>query len=381
MFVPLLLVALAGTVLAAWGAPVAPPPPASEWRTLGPVPELVPAPELAPPPGPPSARDPEREPALALPPDSPQAPDPPPAPDLRPPPAEAAGPAATSPVGTPAPEPGEGPAGRIPLAAAPPRLAAFAGLSTWVDLYDTGMTPEEQVAVAAAGGVEAMFVQSARFNSPSHLHDAARLGRLVESAHDAGMRVMVWYIPDFADLQRDYRRAQHAMAFVTPRGDRPDAFGLDIETEHVADTAERSRRLLALSGALRTWVGPDYPMAAIVLPPLQLDLRPSWWPDFPYAELTASFDVFVPMSYSSFRGLDAGTTYDWNARNVAELRVRAGDADLPVHLAGGLAADLDEVGAFVAAAGDSAVLGAGLYDLQTTPARTWAALRPLRAGP
>lgn len=308
-----------------------------------------------------------------------------PAPPTQPeaaPEAEAPAAAAPEPPAPPAPaELAPGEVERIALVPTEERLAPFAGLSTWVDLYDTGTAPEEQVAVAAAGGVEAMFVQTARFNSPSHLHDAGRLGRLVESAHDAGMRVMVWYIPDFADLQRDYRRAQHAMAFVTPRGDRPDAFGLDIETEHVTDTAERSRRLLALSGALRTWVGPDYPMAAIVLPPLQLDLRPSWWPDFPYAELTASFDVFVPMSYSSFRGLDAGTTYDWNARNVAELRVRAGDADLPVHLAGGLAADLDEVGAFVAAAGDSAVLGAGLYDLQTTPARTWAALRPLRAGP
>ncbi|MDP8969554.1 MAG: hypothetical protein M3N52_03455, partial [Actinomycetota bacterium] len=270
---------------------------------------------------------------------------------------------------------------RVPLVPAGPRLAAFAGLSTWVDLYDSELSPAEQAARAAAGGAEAVYVQTARFNSPSDIHDPGRLGALLEAAHDRGLRVMVWYIPDFVDPVRDLRRSQAAMAFVTPRGDRPDAFGLDIELDDVRDAAERSRRLLALSAALRDWAGPGYPMAAVVLPPLQLDLRPSWWPAFPYAELRAYYDVYVPMSYSSFRGSDAGTTYTWNLRNVLELRRRAGDPNLPVHLAGGIADDLPELDAFVAAARDGAVLGAGLYDLHTTQADAWPTLRALRAGP
>lgn len=266
----------------------------------------------------------------------------------------------------------------VPLVSSAPRLAAFAGLSTWVDLYDTGLSPQRQVELAAAGGVQTVFVQTARFNSPADIHDPARLAALIDAAHDRGLRVMTWYIPDFVDLSRDYRRSQAAMAFVTPRGDRPDAFGLDIETEHVEDAGARTEALLALSQALRHWVGPDYPMAAIVLPPLQLDLRPSWWPDFPYAQLRAHYDVFIPMSYSSLRGRDAETTYRWNLGNVLELRRRAGDENLAVHLAGGIADGLDELEAFLAAARDAALLGGGLYDLHTTRPEAWHHLRALR---
>jgi len=259
-------------------------------------------------------------------------------------------------------------------------LQAFAGLSTWVDVEDA-LEPEQQALIAAEAGVQTIFAQSSRWRSPRDVHAAGRLGRLIEAAHDRGVRVVVWYVPDFVDLPRDYLRSQKAMAFVTPRGDRPDGFGLDIEVEELTDTAERSTRLLELSEALRTWAGPDYPMAAIVLPPLQLDLRPSWWPDFPFEQLRASFDVFIPMSYSSFRGTDADTTYDWNRRNVTQLRRRAGDLGLAVHLAGGIADNLPEVEAFVRAAEQTEVMGAGLYDLETTPANAWATLARLRVQP
>lgn len=257
------------------------------------------------------------------------------------------------------------------------KLAPFRGLSTWVDLYDVDLTPTQQVEVAAAGGVDTVFVQTARFNSDHDIHDHLRLSELIEAAHDRGMRVMVWYIPDFVDLQRDLRRAQAAMAMVTPRGDRPDAFGLDIEVDDHVDVPDRTARLLQLSAALREWVGPEYPMAAIVLPPLQLELNTTWWPDFPYAELAAHYDVFVPMSYSSFRGTDADTTYGWNLTNVLRLRELTGVPDLPVHLAGGIADNLPEVDAFVAAARDAGAIGAGLYDLHTTAPSAWEALAPL----
>lgn len=268
---------------------------------------------------------------------------------------------------------------RISLADGDARLAAFAGLSTWIDLYDTQAAPADQAALAAASGVQTIFVQSARYSSPADVHDPARLGTLIEAAHDLGLKVVTWYIPDHLDVELDLRRSQAAIDFTSPRGDRADAFGLDIETEHQTDVTERSRQLLELSQRLREAVGSEYPMAAIVLPPLQLDLRPDWWPDFPYAELAASYDVVVPMSYSSFRGTDAATTYNWNLANVTELRARAGDPDLPVHLAGGIADDLPELGAFARAAADGDVLGAGLYDLQTTRADAWPELQALRA--
>lgn len=286
-------------------------------------------------------------------------------------------PAPPAPPSPPALAPGE--VERIPLVGVEPRLATFSGLSTWVDLYDTEISPESQARRAAAGGVQTIFVQTARFNSPADIHDPGRLARLIEAAHDLGLYVMTWYIPDHLNEVTDLRRAQAAIEFTTPRGDRPDAFGLDIEMESLPDIAERNQRLLRLSAALREWAGPDYPMAAIVLPPLQLDLRPSWWPAFPWAELRPYYDVFVPMSYSSFRGTDAGTTYNWNFRNIIETRLRTGDPNLPIHMAGGIADRLPAVDAYVEALRDGKVLGGGLYDLHTTPAQAWPRLRALRA--
>lgn len=293
-----------------------------------------------------------------------------------------AAPVEEGPPDTPAPAPAElapGEVERIPLVGLEPRLAAFTGLSTWVDLYDVEISPEEQAARAAAGGAQAIFVQTARFNSPADIHEPHRLGRLIEAAHDLGLKVMTWYLPDHLVLADDLRRSQAAITFTSPRGDRPDAFGLDIEMEKLPDVAERSRRLLALSAELRAWAGPDYPMAAIVLPPLQLDLRPSWWPAFPWAELRPHFDVFIPMSYSSFRGTDADITYTWNLGNILETRVRTGDPNLPIHMAGGIADRLPHVDAFVAALRDGNVVGGGLYDLHTTRPEAWPRLRALRA--
>lgn len=271
--------------------------------------------------------------------------------------------------------------GPKPLAAPPAPgegLVAFEGLSTWIDTYDTGLSPEEQVRIAAESGVQTIFHQVSRQRTDGSLHDYDRLVTVLEEAHDRGLRVVVWTIPDFVEPARDRARAKAAMAFVTPRGDRPDGFGLDIETTNQDDIALRTTRLLRLSHQLREWAGPDYPMAAVVLPPLQLELNTAWWPDFPYAELAGYYDVMVPMSYSSYRGSDAATTHGWNLGNVVRLRELVGDPDLPVHLAGGIADELPEVGAFVQAARDGFVMGAGLYDLHTTPPEAWPVLAALR---
>lgn len=291
-----------------------------------------------------------------------------PAPDPEPPPSP-----------PPPPPPGPAEVERIPLVAAAPHLAAFSGLSTWVDLHDTEISPESQARRAAAGGAQAVFVQTARFNSPTDIHDPGRLGRLIETAHDLGLQVMTWYIPDHLDHGVDLRRSKAAIEFTTPRGDRADAFGLDIEMHSLPDIAERNRRLLQLSAELREWAGPDYPLAAIVLPPLQLEINTRWWPSFPWAALRPHYDVFVPMSYSTFRGRDAGTTYTWNFHNIIKIRQLTGDPNLPIHMAGGIADELPHVEAFVDALRDGKVLGGGLYDLHTTRPEAWRQLRALRA--
>jgi hypothetical protein len=295
-------------------------------------------------------------------------------------PAPAVGVPAPAPEPTAEPAPAQDP-DRIPLAAVQPGHEAFAGLSTWIDVYDVEWTPQQQVDVAFAAGVDTIFLQSARYASEGDIDDPARYGAVIDAAKAKGMQVMAWYIPDFVDAERDLRRSKAAIAYTSPGGNRVDAFGLDIELDHEPDIAVRNARLLDLSEQLRAWTGPDYPMAAVVLPPLQLDLNGTWWPGFPYAELRPHYDAYIPMSYSSYRGTDAEKTYSWNLENVLETRRRAGDPDLPVHLAGGIADNLPEVAAFVAAARDGNVTGAGLYDLHTTRSSAWPALQALRLTP
>jgi hypothetical protein len=299
----------------------------------------------------------------------------PPAPAAQPVPAPEPAPA----VPAPAPAPAKPAEPRIPLVKADPRLASYAGLSTWIDLWDTSLSPERQVDIAAASGVQTIFVQSARFNSPGDIHDPLRLSVAIDRAKDRGLQVMVWYIPDFLDEAKDLRRSLAAITFTTQHGNRADSFGLDIETEKQRNVGERTARLIRLSQRIRHAAGPDYPLSAIVLPPLQLDMRKSWWPGFPWKEIAPFYDVWIPMSYSSFRGTDAETTYRWNLLNIVEMRNRVGNPNLAVHMAGGIADNLPRVDAFVAAVRDGLCLGGGLYDLHTTRPDAWPVLRQMRA--
>ena len=268
-----------------------------------------------------------------------------------------------------------GPAPAVTLATGGDRLAAFRGLGTWIDLYDQSLLPEEQVAIAVAGGVQTIFAQ-ASFTRTEGVGEPERLARLIEVAHDHGLQVMVWTLPSLVDVHADHVRAHDAAMFTTPRGDRPDALGIDIEVTAVADVAERNRRLLELLTAIRTQ-NPEVPLAAIPYPPLQLELNTRLWPAFPWPEVAGLVDVIIPMSYSSFRGTDWDVTVGWNRDNVTRLRQLTGDDNVPLHLSGGIASDLPHAGAFTQAVLEAGVIGGSLYDLHTTPAEVWPALRPL----
>ena len=262
------------------------------------------------------------------------------------------------------------------VAEAPDRLAAFRGLATWIDLYDRSLEPEHQVALAAAGGVQTIFAQ-ASFTRTDGVGQPDRLARLIETAHDHGLQVMVWTLPSLVSVHDDHVRAHQAATFTTPRGDRPDALGIDIEVTTVADHAERSRRLVELLTVVRRDL-PDVPLAAIPYPPLQLERNTSLWPAFPWPEVASLVDVVIPMSYSSFRGTGPDVTVVWNRDNVVRVRQLTGDPGVAVHLAGGIADDLPHPEAFTQAVLEAGAIGGSLYDLHTTPPEVWPHLAPLR---
>jgi hypothetical protein len=269
----------------------------------------------------------------------------------------------------------------------PPKrdLSAYGGLGTWIDIYGTRewAAPEATVAAITGHPVRTLFLQTGNYRQTTDLVRPGALGRFVEAAHEAGVRVVAWYLPSLADPVRDLRRALAAIRFVSPAGERFDSFALDIEASVVQSVPLRNARLLALSAQLRAAVGPRYPLGAIVPSQIGIDLHPGYWPAFPYRELARVYDVFLPMAYFSYRGRGGALTQRYVGASVTAVRTRVGNPAVPVHVIGGVAEGLGaaEANGFMRAIRDCVPLGFSWYDFPTTTASAWSVLtrRPANA--
>lgn len=276
------------------------------------------------------------------------------------------------------------------------RGASFVGLGTWVDVFDfsphymqegesTPVVTPAAVDAMAAAGIRTLYLQVSRDDERTVglLEQPELLGRFLVRAHERGMKVVGWYLPkkyDDGDLERfrairDFRVDGHAF----------DAIGVDIEFRgEVPDTPERNRRLVELSQRLRDEVG-DFPLAAIVLPPVVTDIiNLAYWPSFPWREIAPFYDVWLPMSYWTNRDASSGwrDPYRYTATNIALLREHLGDAEAPVHPIGGIgdAAAASEYAGFVRAASEAGSLGWSVYDYRTTDPAAWSVLTGVAAG-
>ena len=273
----------------------------------------------------------------------------------------------------------------VASAAAPaaPRADAsvFGGLGTWVDIYDGALfaAPEQTASRIAARGVKVVWVETATDRSAVDVVRPAELGRLVDSLHARGIRVVAWYLPGHVNHGRDIRRSLAMLSFRTTTGQGFDGVALNIESTRLRNVAVRSRRAVDLARRLRTAAG-ETPLAIVPFNPRGLERRPSTWPRFPWADLAAISDAFAPMVYTggAFKGFDA--TYGYVTRALRLLRAQTGNPDVQIHVAGGVADRLgpEELAGFVAAVSDDGgVLGVSLYDWATTRPAAWRALKPV----
>ena len=265
----------------------------------------------------------------------------------------------------------------VPAAAAQshPDLSSYRGFATWIDIFSpqAWSDPEGTIAAVAARGVRTVFLETGNYSQATDLVRPAGLGRLVEAAHAAGLKVVAWYLPSFVHPARDLRRALAAIRFRTPQGQRFDSFALDIEATSVKVVARRTARLLALSRSLRDVVGADYPLGAIIPSPRGMELRPSFWPGFPFKQLAALYDVFVPMAYYTYHVHGEPAVHDDVARAIALIREQTGDPDVPIHVIGGVAdaSRKGDVRGFLRAVADCRPLGFSLYDYFATKPGAW----------
>jgi hypothetical protein len=163
-------------------------------------------------------------------------------------------------------------------------------------------------------------------------------------------------------------------------GERVDGIGLDLESGEVTDIPLRNQRVVAFAREARKVVGDAMPVAAIVYPAVQLEvLNTTLWPDFPYKGVARYADVWMPMSYYTYRSPESGlrNAYRYTVDSVDRLRRRLGGDHAPVHLIGGLAEDStpDDYLDMTRAARATDAVGWSVYDYATTGSWAWPYLR------
>ena len=261
-----------------------------------------------------------------------------------------------------------------------PDLRPYAGLGTWIDYHASKSIwgrPERAVAAMARNGARTLYLQTGNYRQNVDVIRRRAQGRFIDAAHAAGLRVVAWYLPSFANLRRDERRALAAIRFESASGEHFDSFALDIEATVVRGLPLRNRRLLELSTRLRSDVGPDYPLGAIT--PSPVGMSPYYWPHIPYRALGRSYDVFLPMAYSTMKGIRGNrATRAYLSATIAAVRTGTGNPDVPIHLIGGLSATMGatETAGFMRAVAESNPLGYSLYSFPSTDRATWTALTP-----
>lgn len=257
------------------------------------------------------------------------------------------------------------------------------GLGAWVDVYDWtaefgGPTPSVdlvEIDEMAEAGVQTLYVQTSHRRSSAEVIEPERLNALIDQAHANDMHVVAWYLPTFVDVDRDLQRLVAAAELPV------DGLGVDIEAVDLADPVERNRRVLDLSRRLRSALGDGKALAAITLSSVHLEVvNPAYWPDYPWAELGASYDAILPMAYWSIRRDDLRAGLRYVGENIDRIRASVGREDLLIHAIGGIADDatVADVQGMVAAIRDRGAIGGSLYDWNTSTAAQWAALQPLR---
>ena len=264
------------------------------------------------------------------------------------------------------------PAGPFTADAAPQAAPLPRGKGMWLNNFDrsAGGDPKALVAQARDLGLTHLYVRLGSSKKGFYAQDV--LERLLPVAHAAGVKVVGWDFPTLADPGGDAARAAMEVRYTTASGHRIDAFSADIETP-----AEGTRLsvdgALVYGAALRSAVGPGYPLIATVPRP-----SPKRW--FPYPEVVASFDAVAPMVYWGKR--DPVTDVEGAVAALAPL----GKPVMPIGQAYDSAIDgwaggspsKDDVARFTQAAHQAGAAAVSYWVWETASAEHWAAIREAR---
>jgi hypothetical protein len=263
-----------------------------------------------------------------------------------------------------------------------PATEPYEGLGTWIDIYDTNVWehPVPAVRSMAAHGVRTIYLQSSNYHRNRPFVHAEGVEAIVDAAHRRGLEVVAWYLPGFRDPSFDLHRAVRTIRFETPSGNRFDSFALDIESSEVRGPNLRTARLLRVSAAIRRAAGDEYPLGAIVTSPDRLvRTDPHLWPGFPWRRLADTYDVFLPMTYYTYRVEGPRAAAWYTAQNVQIIRRQTTGLNVPIHVVGGISFDATgpETQGFVQTVLERDVIGASYYTFPGITVDQWKALSAL----
>jgi len=265
-------------------------------------------------------------------------------------------------------------------------VTAYRGLGTWVDMYDPSAWNDPAAAVTdmASHGVRTLYIETANYHYPqsASMFKPEVMDAFIQLCHASKpkIKVVAWYLPGFKDLAKDYRRSMAAIEYRTPDGQKFDSFALDIEASIVKPATTRSARLTALSAKIRTAVGTGYPLGGIIPSPAGMTINSSYWPDFPYKDVAAVYDVIVAMGYYTYHGAGYSHAYNETRENVRIVREQTGRPTIPIHVIAGVGdkSSGSETRAYVRALRETGCLGGSMYDWSTTDAADWGSLAGVR---
>ena len=264
-------------------------------------------------------------------------------------------------------------------------VAPFRDLGAWVSIFEDEVWqhPERAVADMHRRGVDTLYLQTASSSPGPAVFRPDRAARFLRAAHVRGMKVVAWYLPPYTRPGYELRRALGAIRFRAVDGGRFDAFALDIETAPGSPSPTlRTRRLLRMSHRLRRAVGDRYPLGAIIPSPYGLSRSRGrrWWPRFPFRDLHAVFDAFLPMGYYTYHGEGPGVAARDTRLNLEILRRETGDPAVAIHVIGGVsgASGRAEGRAFMRSINRHGAIGASMYDYAQMGAEDWSSLAGIR---
>lgn len=258
-----------------------------------------------------------------------------------------------------------------------PGPGAYTGLGTWIDVFevDAWANPEATVAAMAERNIETIYLQSSNYSRQGGIEFPEETARFLDAAHERGIHVVAWYLPGLEDVQADLDASLEAIEFTSDAGEGFDSFALDIESLEVKDPVERTEALLRLSRQLRDEVGEDYPLGAITPNPMRLANEASYWPAFPYAELSRLNDVLLPMNYfgAVSEAANKSGAFGYSMDGTRLIRKGADRPGVPIHQIGGLAEDITapELQGFLKAVERGDAIGYSLYNWTTTGDADW----------